>query len=611
MRRLGWLVFAAALLTAAPASAATFTVTGNADVTGTCNAAGSCPSIRAALAAASANGAATDDLIVVPANTYQLGSVLTVNSQVAIRGAGARSTVIRGSKAVGAPLVRVFAVLGVRATIQALTMENGADGQTPGGNLRNVGGTVTLDHVRVTGGQATNGGGVANENALMTIRNSLIDSNQATEGGAVYNTGGSLTVHDSTISSNTATTNAGIRLVGPVSTANLVRVTVARNDAGADSGAIAADVAGAIRLRASILSDNGGDSGGAFDCAPPLPASEGANLETEADCGFAAAGDLQNAGAAGLSAALVNAGGQTNVFSLAANSPAINRAGVCSGADQRDLGRPQGGLCDSGAYEVDQAPDTTVVADPPVFRFSSSEPGVRFECRIDRRSGPGTFFACSSPLNLSNLRFGSYTLFVRAVDGSGRVDATPAATGFTIPRPRPQAGRSVVVDEVRGRVRVKVPGGRYVNLNDLTEIPDGSTIDARNGVVLLQFEPRPGATPQKARFWDGIFRLHQRRRIMELTLVEKLARCKAQSDASAAAKRKRKRRLWGSGRGRFRTRGQYSSATVRGTKWLTQDTCAGTLTRVVKGKVSVRDRVLRKTIRLKKGQRYLARSPAA
>jgi hypothetical protein len=47
---------------------------------------------------------------------------------------------------------------------------------------------------------------------------------------------------------------------------------------------------------------------------------------------------------------------------------------------------------------------------------------------------------------------------------------------------------------------------------------------------------------------------------------------------------------------------------VRGTKWLTEDRCDGTLTRVVRGKVEVRDFVKRKTILVKAGKKYLARS---
>ena len=59
--------------------------------------------------------------------------------------------------------------------------------------------------------------------------------------------------------------------------------------------------------------------------------------------------------------------------------------------------------------------------------------------------------------------------------------------------------------------------------------------------------------------------------------------------ASASAKRKRSRHLWGDSHGNFRTVGKSSSASTRGTKWLTKDTCQGTITTVLRGKVLVRD----------------------
>jgi hypothetical protein len=59
--------------------------------------------------------------------------------------------------------------------------------------------------------------------------------------------------------------------------------------------------------------------------------------------------------------------------------------------------------------------------------------------------------------------------------------------------------------------------------------------------------------------------------------------------SAAGRKRKRVRRLWGDGHGSFRTAGHYSAATVRGTRWLTEDRCDGTLTRVVRGTVEVED----------------------
>jgi ferric-dicitrate binding protein FerR (iron transport regulator) len=72
------------------------------------------------------------------------------------------------------------------------------------------------------------------------------------------------------------------------------------------------------------------------------------------------------------------------------------------------------------------------------------------------------------------------------------------------------------------------------------------------------------------------------------------------------AKKPKSRKLRGEGSGAFRTRGQYSVATVRGTKWLVQDSCAGTRTRVAKGVVSVRDEVKRETLVLRAGKSYLA-----
>ena len=47
---------------------------------------------------------------------------------------------------------------------------------------------------------------------------------------------------------------------------------------------------------------------------------------------------------------------------------------------------------------------------------------------------------------------------------------------------------------------------------------------------------------------------------------------------------------------------------MRGTKWLTEDRCGGTLVRVRRGSVTVRDFAKRKTVVVKKGKSYLARA---
>ena len=85
---------------------------------------------------------------------------------------------------------------------------------------------------------------------------------------------------------------------------------------------------------------------------------------------------------------------------------------------------------------------------------------------------------------------------------------------------------------------------------------------------------------------------------------------RALSVFSVDAKRKRQvRRLWGNGKGRFTTKGRYSSATVRGTHWLVQDRCDGTLTRVLRGVVKVQDFRHHKTVNVRAGHTYLATAP--
>ena len=128
-------------------------------------------------------------------------------------------------------------------------------------------------------------------------------------------------------------------------------------------------------------------------------------------------------------------------------------------------------------------------------------------------------------------------------------------------------------------------------------------------MTLIAAANRQGGTAT-ADFWDGLFRLSQTkgsRPTTTLTLIEKL-RCPRPGNASTAAKRKKKRRLWGDGSGKFRTKGKHSAATVVGTKWLVEDRCTTTLTRVVRGRVSVRDFELKKTVIVRRGKRYIARA---
>ena len=114
-----------------------------------------------------------------------------------------------------------------------------------------------------------------------------------------------------------------------------------------------------------------------------------------------------------------------------------------------------------------------------------------------------------------------------------------------------------------------------------------------------------------ANFYDGLFKLTQTKGskpVATLTLTEKLTGCKAKGKASIAKKKVKKRRLVGRRQGPLPTKGKHSAATVVGTKWLVEDRCTSTLTKVARGKVKVRDFVKHKTVTVKAGKHYTARA---
>jgi hypothetical protein len=157
-------------------------------------------------------------------------------------------------------------------------------------------------------------------------------------------------------------------------------------------------------------------------------------------------------------------------------------------------------------------------------------------------------------------------------------------------------------------VRIKRPGRkRFVTLTEEAQIPVGSSIDTRSGRIAITAAQGGGSTAS-ADFYDGLFKLTQKKRskVTTLALTEKLS-CPKAGTAIAAAKKK-KRRLWGDGSGKFRTKGKHSAATVVGTKWLVEDRCKSTLTRVVRGRVKVRDFAKKKTVTVRAGKRYTARA---
>jgi hypothetical protein len=205
--------------------------------------------------------------------------------------------------------------------------------------------------------------------------------------------------------------------------------------------------------------------------------------------------------------------------------------------------------------------------------------------------------------------------------------------------PPPVLGKTVNVNVVSGKVFVAVastanaslasnPGDateslskglKFVPLQEARQIPVGSILNTSAGVARVTTATASKGKLQFGDFGAGIFKLLQRRQQRGLTELDVMnahsARqvCATLGKSAVEAKHLSSKvlgRITGSAHGRFTTRGQFSAATVRGTVWGVRNRCDGTLTRVTRGVVSVRDFTRRKTLTLVTGQSYLARASA-
>jgi hypothetical protein len=209
------------------------------------------------------------------------------------------------------------------------------------------------------------------------------------------------------------------------------------------------------------------------------------------------------------------------------------------------------------------------------------------------------------------------------------VSLTLSQGGMPGQLPPPTAGSTVNALPEAGTVLVKLPPGSapkagdswaraaaagFVPLESLgRQIPVGSTLDTTKGKVHL-FTAANKAGTQDGHFSGGLFVIQQGRKNPLTTLsmngggLSSCSNLPSGGAPRAIAAAGRRRSLFSDVNGRFRTRGRNSSATVRGTRYEMTDTCGGTLTRVKRGTVVVRDFGLRKNKTLKAGQSYFARA---
>ncbi len=278
---------------------------------------------------------------------------------------------------------------GLTVNLSNLTVANGYGFQLAGGILNN--GSLTLDHVTVTGNTMTTdagdfwqgGGGIyTGEGGSLTLVDSSVTNNNAGwSGGGVYsffnttttierstiagNTSGDVggglrllgnaTIVNSTISGNTSTGWYGGALFMTDGVVNMTNTTVAENTS--PSYAPAAVFVGTfgpgsatLNLSNSIIANNitEGCFLAPFGAGAVAINSFGNNLFTDGTC--YPVGSDQVVGNA-LVGVLADNGGPTWTHALLAGSPAINAANnaVCPAVDQRGVARDA--TCDIGSFE--------------------------------------------------------------------------------------------------------------------------------------------------------------------------------------------------------------------------------------------------------------------
>ncbi len=598
---LGALVAVMPLVLPGAANAAAYAVNSTGDsTTDTSPGDGVCTqpcTLRAAVEESNAHSG--DDTIDLPAGTYQLTGAtgddandsgdLDINDVVssgalAIVGAGARTTRIVGTGA-----DRVIHLLNATTTtsISGVTITGGGGVAQGGGVFAD--GTFNLSDAAVTSnrvnGSSTNnqGGGIFNGNR-MNLLNVTVSGNVGErglmspfgpQGGGIFDNGTpTSTLTNVTISGNQLTGSGsqggGMFYNADANSTTLRNVTLAGNSVsgtnGQAGGFFVNDQVAFVNTIVAANQVNGAPSNCADSSTVGQLHSQGGNLEGATDCAFTAGTDKRTTDP--LLGPLADNGGQTDTMALGAGSPAIDAAIGCPppATDQRGVARPQQGACDIGAFES--------------------------------------------------------------------VPSTPGVPGPPSGLPPPRLGRTMNVQVVRGRVYVSLPGNaafaslsvpglkgrRFVPLRAARQIPMGSLLDTRRGTVRVTTARDATSTKlQSGEFLSGVFQVLQSRArsargLTELRLKGSsfrscLSSARGTGTAFAALSRRVVRRLRSRATGRFRTRGRYSAATVRGTSWITSDRCDGTLTRVTRGRVVVRDFRRAKNITLRAGKSYLARAP--
>jgi len=232
----------------------------------------------------------------------------------------------------------------------------------------------------------------------------------------------------------------------------------------------------------------------------------------------------------------------------------------------------------------------------------------------------------------------------QSATSSSTTTSTTSTTSTSTAVPPPVLYQSENVAPVSGVVLIELPlgatlsrvngpratasatakGRHFIPLTQARQIPLGSILDTRRGTVSVTAASATGGPLSTGDFSAGVFTLLQNRAqrgVTQLNLQDSVSRAKVCTSvgqgqgkgASATTAGKKVSNavlglLKSTDHGKFSTRGSYSSATVRGTQYRVEDTCAGTLTTVLRGSVAVDYFRRHKTVIVNAGHAFLAKA---
>ena len=219
-------------------------------------------------------------------------------------------------------------------------------------------GNVSLDHLTITNGSyfqmgnTVGGGGIYISHSNLSVSNSTVMSNKSYRGAGIFldanNSGAVLNLKNSTITNNTSNEYGGGIGTGNFHNTStepsmvIQNSTITNNTTGYFGGGISI-TAGTATIQNSIIARNNKS-----DCYGTLNSTTNLIIQNVTDCTissgtFSVADPL-------LTDFLV---GAPAFYPLLSNSPAIDTgdAATCLNTDERGVDRPQGALCDIGAYE--------------------------------------------------------------------------------------------------------------------------------------------------------------------------------------------------------------------------------------------------------------------